>query len=852
MSFFDHSRILCGALLFCVFAKLSAAQDTAPDINAVLPEKQFAVFDKYCLECHDSLTEKGEVNLEDLDFDIAKDIKTAETWQKVLNAMNSGEMPPEDEKPVSDEEKTAFLDDLSNKIVTARKILGDSGGEITLRRLNRREYANTLEDLLGITPDVSLLPDDQAAAEFDTMGASLFFSSDQLEQYLSTARRTLELALLPKKQEEAKIVRYEPEEEYTAHYLEQAKELLDRAQRTYAWRATGKGDTGAKEFGYLDGYQAERQLGSFNRYFPQVQKYLDAPENKTGAAFMQTIKAGNTRMVLPTLAYNESGKYTIRLKVAAYEDDPDRFRYIEFIRKVDQSSEFLGWRKVTASLRKPQIIEFTVDHPPGMKASYFVQKRTHQDRGDKNLWEVYREENGFGTPWGIWVDWAEMEGPLPDAPNEAAAGVIFEKPEGMSPSDYSKEIIRRFAVKAFRGAEPDSEFLDRLYARYEAKRDSGLGLVQAMIDPLSIVLSSPSFLYMVESTGNEDSEKLTNHELAVRLSYFLWSAPPDEELLELAKQGKLTDPEILKEQTARMLADDRIDRFVEGFVHQWLEMERLGMFQFSGLQFPDFDNAVREGARSEIFETVKTIMTEELPLRYLLKSDFVLVNDVLAGYYGIDGVEGHEFRKVQLAENSPRGGLLGTAAVAAMGSDGLRSSPVERGAWVLRHLLNTPPPPAPPNVPQLSRLEGEVLNARDLQKAHQEQPQCAQCHRKIDPIGYGLENFDAAGMWREFEVVTIGKRKGKKETKFPIEPGGTLQNGVEFSSYFELRDAVTDQVDGFAMGLTESLITYGLGRPFGFTDHDLATEIANHAKAGDYQFHEFIHALIQSDPFQTK
>ncbi len=213
---------------------------------------------------------------------------------------------------------------------------------------------------------------------------------------------------------------------------------------------------------------------------------------------------------------------------------------------------------------------------------------------------------------------------------------------------------------------------------------------------------------------------------------------------------------------------------MRGFVHQWLEMERLGMFQFNGVQFPTFDNAVRECAREEILQTVHTMLDEKLPLRTLLKADYVVVNDLLAVYYGLPDVQGHEFRKVKLPERSMRGGLLGTAAILAMGSDGLGTSPVERGAWVLRHLINDPPPPAPANVPQLSRLDGEVLSARELQRAHQEQPQCAQCHQKIDPIGFSLENFNAAGLWRDVETITIGKRKANRTKEFSIDPSGRL------------------------------------------------------------------------------
>ena len=851
----DFSMIRCSLVLS--FAALMAgnlcfSEDLAStsDLDAVMPEKHFAMFEKYCLECHDSLMEKGEINLEDLSFRLIDDIETAETWNRVLNTINSGEMPPEDETQISDEEKKTFLQDLSENMVMARSILSDSGGEITLRRLNRREYANTLEDILGVRPDVSSLPDDQASAEFDTMGASLFVSSDQLELYLETASRTLDLALTPKVSDSPSLVRIEPEEIYTPLYLKLAGELLDRAQRNYAWQASGGKDENAKEFGYLDGWQAGRQLNSFQEYFPQVEKYLDAPETKDGVALMLTIKDGFTQIKLPGLKWDDGGKYTIRVRAGAYDDAPDRFQYLEFTRRVGESTERLGYRKVRGTLEKPEVIEFEIDHPVGLNATYAVHKRTHEDRGDKNLWFVYREENGFGTPWGIWVDWAELERAENQRPLSKIDEILFERPEEMSLPDYHHEVIRRFALRSLRGAEPGAEFLEKLYARFDERREQGMSPKEALLQPLAIILASPSFLYLTESAEGE-SERLSDLELASRLSYFLWSSPPDAELLSLAKSGKLSDASVLKEQTGRLLEDPRSGRFVHAFVYQWLEMHRLGMFAFSGRQFPDFDNAVRDSARDEIFETVRHAIENELPLRTLLKSDAVVINDVLADYYGIEGVKGHEFRSVKVPGNSPRGGLLGTAAVAAMGSDGVRSSPVERGSWVLRHLLNNPPPPAPPNVPQLSRLEGEVLSARELQRAHQEQAQCAQCHQKIDPIGYGLDNLDASGRWRDVEVILSGKRNAPAH-EFPIEPAGKFMDGTTFDSFFDLRDVVADRTDAFAMGLTEALISYGMGRPFGFSDAQLAHDIVAEASTTDYQVAAFIHALIQSKPFQSR
>lgn len=239
----------------------------------------------------------------------------------------------------------------------------------------------------------------------------------------------------------------------------------------------------------------------------------------------------------------------------------------------------------------------------------------------------------------------------------------------------------------------------------------------------------------------------------------------------------------------------------------------------------------------------------------LLKCDYVFINGLLGTYYGIDGVTGDEFRKVKLPAGSPRGGLLGMAAIHAMGSDGIVSSPVERGAWVLRHLLNDPPPPAPPNVPQISRLDGQLFTKRERLRGHQEEAQCASCHRKIDPIGFGLENFDAAGKWRIKDSYALKNKKGKRVGRaktWDIDPSGAFHQGPAFENYRELRNLIAEREEDVARGFTEHLIEYALGRPFGFADEELANEIVSSAKAKQFALSEFVYALVQSKAFWTK
>jgi hypothetical protein len=829
-------------------------ESTAEIRQAVVPAKHATVLKKYCFDCHNSSTQEGSVDLESLPFEVSTDIETAERWAKVLNAINSGEMPPADSTPIDDQAKLEFLDALSNQMVLARKILSDSGGVIAMRRLNRREYANSLEKLLGVRPNVEDLPDDQANAGFDTAGASLFFSSDQLELYLLTAEKTIDLALAEPKNRKLKTVRIEPEEYYTRHYQKYVDELKLKLKnaRDYKAQANSKDAKPPSAFDMLDKYQAKKQLVNTKKWLPQLEKYLARPETKTGATLIMTIKAGGmTRVKLPTLSPGQQGKYKIRGRAAAYKDAPVRFQYLEFSSGMGSNRNQLGWRKVNGTLEKPEIIEFPIEHPYGEKLMYAVHQRSHQDRGDKNLLTKYQEENGIGTPPGVWIDWVELVGPEVGAPAKSNE-IIFDRPKGWNEKQHAQEILRRFAATAFRGKAPGKDYINRLMGHFSENRSRKDSFVAALKEPLAIILTSPSFLYMVEPDADSNSKTLGDYELATRLSYFLWSEPPDDQLMKLAQNGILSKPDVLKAQTQRLLADPKADRFIRGFTHQWLEMERIDMFQFNGMQFPTFDNAVRANAREELFQMVEALLTEELSLSKLLHGDFAVVNNLMADYYGLPKVKGHEFRRVKLPTDSIRGGLLGTAAVHCMGSDGIRTSPVERGAWVLRHLVNNPPPPAPPNVPQLSRLAGEVLPARELQKAHQEQPQCAQCHQKIDPIGYALENFDAAGLWRDKEQVAIGKRKRKRVKTFAIDTRGQLPTGEKFDGYFELRQAVADHEDDFARGFTESLIAYGLGRPFAFTDYDLADDMLKQAKAKNYRLSEFVHALVQSKTFQNK
>jgi hypothetical protein len=477
-----------------------------------------------------------------------------------------------------------------------------------------------------------------------------------------------------------------------------------------------------------------------------------------------------------------------------------------------------------------------------------VQEKQHNDNL-KAAWGTigqYAKNNGYGIPPAIWIDWVELEGPH-DTDAEAAFSPQMDwwvdERAGKDDVDRAREILKQFAQRAFRGVTPGDDYLDGLLAIFKKHRSAGDAFDLAIREPLSIILASPGFLYLNEPS-EEARRTLSDRELAVRLAYFLWSAPPDEQLMALAEENKLQQTEVLRQQVTRLILDPRSDEFVSGFLHQWLDMERLDFFQFDTTLYREFDDATRTASRQEVYESFAHLMRHPSGGRIgkLLNSDYVVINGLLGSYYGLEGVTGDEFRKVSLPKDSPRGGLLGMAAIHAMGSDGIVSSPVERGAWVLRHLLHDPPPPAPANVPQLSDVEGENLTTRKKLMIHQQEAQCASCHRKIDPIGFGLENFDPIGKWRETEhAVTGGKRKRKTGSGHKIDPSGAFHNGPAFKDYFEMRDRIAEHEEDFARGFTEHLI-----------DQNLADEILAKAKKDHFNVNTFTHALVQSEQFRTK
>ncbi|UUO04677.1 DUF1592 domain-containing protein [Blastopirellula sp. J2-11] len=889
------------AAIFLLFGSASAAEIPV----VAVAQNQFAILEKHCADCHAGADAEAGFRIDNLSLTI-NDKLSAARWQKVLNALNSGEMPPEEEPAIDKAEKANFLEHLANKMVDARRLLADQKGEITMRRLNRREYRNTLRELLGVQANVSELPGDTGTGAFDTVGSNLYMSSTQFEQYIALGREALNEAF--DRQAAAgveKKTRFETEEitpkvakfiEYQVDAKARAENWIKEVDKAVAdpanaaaieeiragplgkhrdilyrnWKKL-KGAPAPETFGFqTEEDNADKALAASRPFhLPYHRYYMEQPAIATGAYLAASSEHPS---VLDNATINmlvpwgwPVGDYVVRFRIAATEHaTPDR-RFIEFGIN-PRLQQAISVHEVTGTMDEPQVIEIPLKFTRGNaeranRSLYLREKGTRDDweQATRVAREGRDENNGIGRKFALWIDWMEIER-VPNVeqpPGVAALGQLPLDDKSPEPQDADlRAAFQQFAVEAFRGNDPTPEYLDQLVQIYHSYRKLGQKPSDSLKDTLAIVLASPMFLYHSEPSDPNQPRQLTDRELANRLSYFLWGSPPDRPLQDLADSGKLQDRQVLDQQVTRLLNDPRADDFVDAFTYQWLGLERLDFFQVNLKHHPRFDNSTRMDACREIHETVGHLLKKDGSLNELLESDQIVINGVLANYYGIDGVHGDFYRPVTLPDDSPRGGLLGMAAVHLMGSNGDTSNPVERGVWVLRKLLHDPPPPAPANVPQLARLSGKPLTTEQRLTAHQEEPQCASCHRKIDPIGFGLENFDAVGIWRTEDSYQAlddnGKPVADGKVTWKIDPAGKLHKGPMFENYLQLRSVIAAQNEAFARGFTEALIQYALGRPIGFTDEQLIDDVMKQGKQKNYAIRSFVHAVVHSTEFHTK
>lgn len=870
----------CGrrALLFPALLAFALPAAAVEKPNAALPGSIEPFFESYCYTCHDAGTAKADLNLEDLTRSIANETD-ALNWQDILDRLNSGEMPPKDKPQPSADELARVVGALTESLQAAQAMLKDSGGAIALRRLNRREYVATIKELTGVRVDGAGLPDDPSG-RFDTIGQNQTLDSRQLDQYFRYGQDVVRMALhwACQPRVEAKTIRKD-----AANLEKPERAIFELLEKVRIVHETGKHWS---EVGLTEAEWNRHNAGT--ERFPVHPDYGDLREfanyysdnrDMHHVGRMLTIR-GLVPSVGLYMPHDARAHYRLRACAGVVDGVTIRRNVritvpygVKGSGLSERHGKPVGSFHVTGSIEEPSIHEitwrpeFSTDFRPehvrdSFNFVFFLEDR----RGGPahiQLIQHYHVIEPDVPPETILVRWIESEGPFydPKTPFEElveAYGVAKADPRALD--EKVPEFLRRFAEAAFRSREVSAELIDKLADYYRARRAEGSSSEDAIVDPLAMILVSPGFLYLLEPSQADaaNARQLDAISLANRLSYFLWSGPPDAELIELAQNGALHQEEVLAQQVHRMLMNPRAKHFYEGFMSQWMHLKRFDTVGLDSKFLLHRTDAMIRSSKQEPVEFLRILVEENLGATNLVDSDFVAVDGVLASKYGLsEHHSGDGFRKVMLPPDSPRGGLLTQAVFLSMGTMNNRTSPVIRGSLVKDILLNDPPPPPPPNVPELIAAGTDPLpSVRSLVELHQKKAQCASCHARFDFIGLGLENFDPVGMWLDEELVSpaqmaIGIPHHPKKI-YPIDASGELPNGETFQDIHGLKAALLRERRKVARSLFEGLFCYGLGRDVSFTDRPVIEQALDDLEPAGFPVREMIVDIVTGEAFRKR
>jgi hypothetical protein len=739
---------------------------------------------QYCLECHDSEMKKGGL---DLDSILGDDVtKHPEAWEKVVRKLRVRQMPPMGKRRPGENNYDRVVTRLSDALDSDAVTHPNPGRTETLRRLNRTEYGNVIRDLLALDIDATeLLPKDDSSQGFDNVAVGVL-SPTLLDRYISAAQKVSRLAV-------------------------------------GAPRRSPGGDT------------------------------FRIPADVTQEERVEGLPIGTRGGALIPYTFPRDGEYEVQIRLTR-----DRNDEVEGLRESHE---------VQVLLDRERVASFTVAPPKDrnfdkvdqhLKARISVKAGPHQlgvtfVKNPSELLQTKRQPyqahfNLHRHPRiGPAIYQVSINGPFEsagpgDTPSRRRIFVSRPtKPEDEEPC--AGRILSTLMRRAYRRPVTDADLEKPMefYRKAQAKEGFEAGIESA----LSAVLASPEFLFRVEEDpagiAPHTAYRLSDLELASRISFFLWRSIPDDELLDTAIRGELHKPKVLEKQVRRMLADDRSRNLVNNFAEQWLYLRNLESLTPDLRLFPDFDDNLRQAFRKETELFFESVMREDRSVLDLLKADYTYLNERLAKHYGIPNVYGSRFRRVSLEKGSERGGLLRQGSILTVTSYATRTSPVTRGKWILANILGTPPPPPLPNVPALKdNTVSATLSVRERLAEHRANSVCASCHNLMDPIGFSLENFDAVGRWRTVEEGQL------------IDSTGGLPDGSKFTGVSGLEQGLLHRPEIFVGTLTEKLLTFALGRGVEYYDGPAIRKIVHNAKADDFRFSSIILGIVNSTPFTMR
>ena len=757
----------------------SAAAAEQPVAGAVR-----AVVGKFCVECHGADAAKGGLNLEKI---LSEDVsRHSDAWEKVVRKLNARHMPPIG-KPRPDERTySAIVSSLETTLDRAAAAKPKPGRTDTVRRLNRTEYQNAIRDLLALDIDAAaLLPADEASHGFDNVTVGTL-SPTLLDRYITAAQKIARLAVGgAQRAPGGDTIRIKPD--------------ITQEER-------------------VEGLPLGTRGGALIRHtFPQDGEYefqlrLTRDRNEE----VEGLKEPHEFLLL--IDREQMRNAIVRPPGAKGHDLVDA--HLKFRLPVKAGPHDLG----VTFLKNPASLRETARQP------YTAQFNMHRHpRSSPAVYQV-----SITGPFSA-------HGPG-DTPSRSRIFIAQPKSPGEEET-CAKQILSTLMRRAYRRPVSDADLARPMEffrdGRKEANFDAGIEAA------LSAVLVSREFLFRVEQEpkglAGKSPYRITDLELASRLSFFLWSSVPDDELLDVAARGQLNQPDVLAKQTRRMLADPRSLSLVSNFASQWLHLRNLDSITPDGRLFPDFDDNLRQAMRRETELLFEEVLRDDRSVLDLLRTDHTFLNERLAKHYGIPNIYGPRFRRVALGPETPRGGLLRHASVLTVTSYATRTSPVIRGNWILGTLLGTAPPPPPPNVPALEdNAVSASLPVRERLAQHRANAACASCHDLMDPVGFALENFDALGRWRTLE-------EGK-----PVDASGGFPDGAKFTGVAGLEQALLNRPELFASTLTEKLLTFALGRGVESFDAPAVRQVVRDAKADNHRFSAIVLGIVKSTPFTMR
>ncbi len=771
-------------------------------------------FNTHCIRCHGAEVQEGEFRL-DSATTRAEDAEFGGVWSRVLERVNSGEMPPAEEPQPTADERYAAAEWIAQGLHAWDAARNASLESISYKRLTREEYVHTLRDLIGFTyypTDPGGLPEDPSWHGMERTGSVLTLTPSHIERYVSAAELALH-QVMP----------------------------LTEAPEPWRWEWT------APEVINLR-HKPERPHANGD---PSQHRLVIGPANNwkhyVGGLHQVTVpRAGMYRIKIKASGLRPAGGSAPH--VVLYDATIDRTLLEEDIDAPEDQPVLLqkdvwlpnGAHDLVLRNELPGPSPYD-PHARGGSVDVFTTLKNGRSPFLQKL-----SDNEFRPYVPLLIlDTVSLEAVTDPWPPEAQQRILTA---GNRDAAHAESILTDFASRAFRRPVTKAEVQPYL-AVATTTQNTGASFEEGIREALLAILCAPDFLFLVEGSADERRLQLNDFELASRLSYFLWSTLPDEELMQEAKSGRLRDQETLAGQVDRMLSDARSTRFAHEFARQWLQLNDVGKFPPDKKLYPNYDAGLQRSMIAESQAFFARVLQENLPARELIDSDWTMLNNRLAEHYKIQGVVDFAMQSISLQPDDHRGGLLTQASVLTLTSDGFRQRPVHRGRWISEVVLGVSPPPPPPNAGSIPTpvAEEPKRTIREKLEAHRQVESCAACHARIDPLGFAFENYDAIGQWRTVEESAVGTGDAPR-----VDASGTLHDGRHFEGPEQFKQLLLSDADRFATNLTNAMATYALRRGMTFSDRQAIERMVAEARQDDYRLRSLVRRLVLSDLFQTR